>query len=228
MPDGLTGEGWAGRSKSFLGEYKLKHDLNAMATKLGLSKALIRRARSVYVETASMRFSRSVPERTLVAAALYVACREFRKAITLRDFVAWGCSLRDVGRCYSAILDRMDISRPEINGSAYLHHLTLSREPSGETYMASEEIIRRSTSAGLGGRNPMTLAAAALYIASCSNGEKITQDEVAEAAGVGIDAIRECCREIRGLGGSLQAGTTADLPQGEFGMEVKRCNGFGD
>jgi transcription initiation factor TFIIIB Brf1 subunit/transcription initiation factor TFIIB len=45
----------------------------------------------------------------------------------------------------------------------------------------------------------MTLAAAALYIACCNLGENVTQAEVAEAAGVGEQSVRDCCKEIRSL-----------------------------
>ena len=43
----------------------------------------------------------------------------------------------------------------------------------------------------------MTLAAAALYLACCGMGEKVTQAEVADAAGVGEESVRECCKAIR-------------------------------
>jgi transcription initiation factor TFIIIB Brf1 subunit/transcription initiation factor TFIIB len=45
----------------------------------------------------------------------------------------------------------------------------------------------------------MTIAAASLYLACCSMGENVTQAEVAEAAGVGEQSVRDCCKEIRNL-----------------------------
>jgi transcription initiation factor TFIIB len=91
----------------------------------------------------------------------------------------------------------MHISRPELNENGYVYHLALKKPISDQALRQSEEIIHTINSKGLGGRNPMTLAAAALYIACCSLGENITQAEVAEAAGVGEQSVRDCCKEIR-------------------------------
>jgi transcription initiation factor TFIIB len=118
--------------------------------------------------------------------------------VTLRELAnATGTDPRDVGRCYSTILIQMHITRPGLNGRSYVHRLALRQPLSEEIYKMSEGIIIRSTQAGLGGRNPMTLAGAALYLACCNMGEKVTQAEVADAAGVGEESVRECCKAIR-------------------------------
>lgn len=144
-----------------------------------------------------MRFG-VVRRQVLAAASLYVACREQKFPVTLREVAyATGTEPREVGRCYTAMLERMHISRPGLNGSRYLHRVTLDHPLSEDTYKASEDIIHCATEAGLGGRNPMTLAAAALYIACCNAGEKVTQAQVAESAGVGEESVRECCKAIR-------------------------------
>jgi transcription initiation factor TFIIB len=173
------------------------HDLNILAKRLGLSREVSQRAGTILSEAARMRFA-VVRRPVLAAASLYVACREHKVPVTLRDLAeATGTEPREVGRCYMAMLERMHITRPYLNGNRYLNRLTLGRALSEETYKVSEEMISRATEAGLGGRNPMTLAAAALYLACCSMGEKVTQAQVAEAAGVGEESVRECCKAIR-------------------------------
>lgn len=176
----------------FLGE------MNAKARKLGLPREVGIRAKSICVDAATLRFCRVNPRPVLGAAALYVACREYKHPMTLRDLAeAYGCNPRDVGRCYTTMLEKMHISRPGMNGKSYVHHLALKGRVSKEVYNLSEAIVRKASQSGLGGRNPMTLAAAALYLASCSAGEKVTQAEVAEAAGVGEESVRECCKALR-------------------------------
>jgi transcription initiation factor TFIIB len=177
---------------------KFMNELNAMALRFRLPTEVRNRARSVCMDAAAMRVCREIPCAVLATAALYVACREFKEPLTLRELAeAGGCDYRDVGRCYASILERMHISRPSLNGKTYVHHLILKQSLSDETYKLSEEIIRKSSLGGLGGRNPMTLAAAALYLACCSMGERVTQAEVADAAGVGEESVRECCKAIR-------------------------------
>lgn len=177
-------------------------EMSALSDSLGLTKEVSTRAASIITKAAAMRFCRVTTKPVLAAAALYVACRECKVPLTLREVAeATGSELRDVGRCYATILERMHIARPGLNGDNYVHHLSLKTHLSAETYKASEEVIREATSAGIDGRNPMTLAAAALYLASCSNGEKVTQSELAEAAGVGEESVRECCKAIRAAAG---------------------------
>lgn len=174
--------------------------MTALGNSLGLPEEVVSRASSIVTEAAALRFCRMTSRPVLAASALYVACRECNVPLTLRELAdATGTTMRDVGRCYANILERMHIARPELVGKSYVRHLMLKAPLSEATYQASEEIIRQSTSAGLGGRNPMTIAAAALYLASCINGERVTQSEVAEAAGVGEESVRECCKAIRAL-----------------------------
>ncbi len=175
-------------------------DRNGIALLLGLPAEAARRAEAICAEADQMGVCREVLPKVLAAAGLYVASREFREPATLRDIATvYECDPREVGRCYVTILEKMHISRPHLNGNRYVRHLALKRPLSPEAYRGSEEIIRRVTRAGLGGRNPMTLAAAALYLACCSTGENVTQAEVAEAAGVGEESVRECCKAIRML-----------------------------
>jgi len=173
------------------------HEMNVLARRLNLSREVMKRADSIFADASAIRFG-MVRRPAVAAAALYVACRENKVPVTLRELAeVTGTGPREVGRCYTAMLERMHISRPYLNGNRYLHRLTLTRPLREEAYKASEEIIKRATDAGLGGRNPMTLAASALYLACCSAGEKVTQAQVAEAAGVGEESVRECCKAIR-------------------------------
>jgi len=191
------------------GSSGFRQNREALSASLSLPDVVKERAISIASEAATMRSHRPTPGAVLAAAALYVACRESKLPVTFRELAAAsGAELRDIGRCYITLLERMNIARPGLNGGTYVHHLALKTPLSEETYRASEEIIRQSTSAGLYGRNPMTFAAAALYLASCGNGEKVTQSDVADAAGVGEESVRECCKAIRAM--SSQEGAPRD------------------
>jgi len=159
-----------------------------------------KRATSICSDIRASGFGHGIKHPTLAAAALYIACRERKVPATLREFAfSSGADPREVGRCYLGILENLHISRPNLNGKGYVYHIALKRPVPEQALKLSQEIINKMSSKGLGGRNPMTLAAAALYIACCNSGENVTQAEVAEAAGVGEESVRECCKEIRNL-----------------------------
>ncbi len=177
-----------------------QHEVNRIATALKVDHDARKRAADLYVDARAAPFGRGIPHAVLAASTLYVACRENKTPVTLRDLAdASGSDQRDVGKCYLQLLDNMHITRPKLNGRKYVSHLSLKRPVSEQARELSQEIIKSMSERGLGGRNPMTLAAAALYLACCSMGENITQSEVAEAAGVGEESVRECCKAIRML-----------------------------
>jgi transcription initiation factor TFIIB len=176
----------------------LTRQVRLVVLKLNLSKEISDRATEICADAVAMRLCKFFTPPALAAAALCVACRERREPVTQRDLAeAAGCEPREVGRCFETILERMHISRPDLNGSSYLQRLAIKNPLPDKVYKAAEETITKSSSAGLNGRNPMTMAAAALYLASCSLGEKITQAEVADAAGVAEESVRECCKAIK-------------------------------
>ena len=173
-------------------------EVNRVAIKLKLGPEIRKRASELCTEAKAAPFGHGIPQAVLAASTLYIACREERIPVTLREFAdASGSDARDVGRCYLGLLENMHISRPSMNGKGYVSHLVLKRPISDQARKLSQDIINRMSAQGLGGRNPMTLAAAALYLACCSLGENVTQSQVAEAAGVGEESVRECCKAIR-------------------------------
>ncbi len=173
-------------------------EVKHLATELELPACVMKRAGAICAEAIPTRLSQEFPRKVLEAAALYIGCREAQRAVTLKDLAyASASDPRMVGRCYVKLLDQMHISRPELNENDYVYHLTLKKPVSVAAMKMSQEIINGMISKGLGGRNPMTLAAASLYISCCNLGENITQAEVAEAAGVGEQSVRDCCKEIR-------------------------------
>jgi transcription initiation factor TFIIB len=173
-------------------------EVDRVATRLKLGTEVKRRASDLCTEAKAAPFGHGIPQAVLAASTLYVACREERIPVTLREFAyASGSDPRDVGRCYLELLENMHITRPSMNGKGYVSHLALKRPVSEQARKMSQEMINRMSAEGLGGRNPMTLAAAALYLACCSLGENVTQSQVAEAAGVGEESVRECCKAIR-------------------------------
>ncbi|HYC12000.1 MAG TPA: hypothetical protein VEC02_04995 [Nitrososphaerales archaeon] len=142
---------------------------------------------------------RSVP--VIAASSLYTACRESHTPITLKDLAtATDSNPREIGRCYRSIISRMNIAPPNLNGETYALRVAGTVKASNEATELSLQIVNRSIEKGLGGRNPMTLAAAAVYLACLVTGEDSRQSDVADAAGVSEVSVRECVKAIRQAG----------------------------
>lgn len=60
------------------------------------------------------------------------------------------------------------------------------------------DLLLRAEDAGFStGKNPMSLVAAAVYLATCSSGEKKTQIEIAKACGVSNVSVRNLAGQFR-------------------------------
>jgi transcription initiation factor TFIIB len=151
------------------------------------------------VVSKSLMSRRSVP--VVAASSLYAACREIHTPVTLKDLAtATDSNPREIGRCYRSIVSRMNITPPNLNGTRYAFRVAETMKVSSEATKLSLQIVKNSIDKGLGGRNPMTLAAAAVYLACLVTGEDSRQSDVAEAAGVSEVSVRECVKAIRHTG----------------------------
>lgn len=141
------------------------------------------------------------PLPVIAASSLYTACRENHAPVTIKDLAAaTESNPREIGRCYRSIISRMNIPPPNLNGTRYAFRVAEAVHASEEATRLSLDVVKNSISKGLGGRNPMTLAAAAVYLACLTTGENSRQSDVAEAADVSEVSVRECVKAVRRVG----------------------------
>jgi transcription initiation factor TFIIB len=141
------------------------------------------------------------PLSVIAASSLYTACRESHTPVTIKELAtATSSNPKEIGRCYRSILSRMNITPPNLNGTRYAYRVAEATHASDEAARISLQIVKDSTAKGLGGRNPMTLAAAAVYLACLITGENSRQSDVADAAGVSEVSVRECVKAMRRVG----------------------------
>jgi len=167
-------------------------ELDRLKDKLALSNAVIEKTAYIYrkaLEKGLVR-GRSIPG--LVAAALYTACRYTQTPRTLTDVAnEINIKRKDVARCYRLLLRELDLQMPvvdPINGIARIaSQCDLSEKTKRKALWILKASMEKEVSAG---KDPMGLAAAALYLACVMVGENKTQKDIAQAAGVTEVTIR--------------------------------------
>jgi len=129
---------------------------------------------------------------SVMAAAVYASCRESGTPRTLRDISqASLVDKKDVSRCYRLLLQELNVKMPVSDPLTYISKIAEKTGISGRTQGTAIAILREARQKRLvAGKDPMGLAAATLYIASLQNNEKITQKDIAEAAGVTEVTVR--------------------------------------
>jgi transcription initiation factor TFIIB len=167
-------------------------ELDRLKTKLALSDAVIEKTAYIYRKALDKGIvrGRSIPG--LIAASLYAACRNTETPRTLTD-VSNGINIKrkDVARCYRLLLRELDLKMPVVNPVKCVSRISSITGLSEKTKRKAVEILDQAAKIELSaGKDPMGLAAAALYLSCVINGESKTQKDIAVSAGVTEVTIR--------------------------------------
>ncbi len=135
----------------------------------------------------------------ITASSLYAACREKGVPTTLDDVAAVsGVRRDDIAKCYRLLVNELDLKVPVADPAEYLARVASRAKVSPKVEACAIEILSRAEKAGIAaGKDPLGLAASAIYLASLLEGQNMTQARAAEAAGVTEVTVRNQCKSIR-------------------------------
>ena len=173
-------------------------ELRRVASYLKLTKSVEEEAARIYTMAVQRGLVRGRSMESVVAGALYAACRRHEVPRTLDELSeASGIDKKEVGRTYRFITRELGIRILPSNPVDYLPRFTSALKLSAETQSKAVEILELAEKSELtSGRGPTGIAAASLYVAALLNNEKRTQREVADIAGVTEVTIRNRYKEL--------------------------------
>lgn len=173
-------------------------ELKRVSSYLKLPKSVEEESARIYTLAVQRSLVRGRSMESVVAGALYAACRRHDVPRTLDELSeASGIEKKEIGRTYRFVTRELGISIMPSNPADYIARFSSSLKLSAETQSKSVEILEKAQKAELtSGRGPTGIAAAALYVAALIHGEKRTQREVADVAGVTEVTIRNRYKEL--------------------------------
>lgn len=173
-------------------------ELKRVSSFLRLPSSVEEEASRIYTLAVQKGLVRGRSMESVVSGALYAACRRHDVPRTLDELSeASGIEKKEIGRTYRFITRELGIKILPSNPADYIARFASALKLSAETQSRSVEIIEEAQSVELtSGRGPTGIAAAALYVAALINGEKRTQREVADVAGVTEVTIRNRYKEL--------------------------------
>ena len=194
---------WDSRSQAHSSaDRNLRQALNEMSKlkdKLALTNAVIEKAAYIYRKAMEKKLVRGRSIQGLVAACLYASCRTTETPRTLDD-IANGINIKrkDVARCYRLIYRELELKMPVVDPikgvSRIASNAGLGEKTKREAISILNEAKRTYITAG---KDPMGIAAAALYLACISTGEVKSQKLISNASGVTEVTIRNRCAGLR-------------------------------
>jgi transcription initiation factor TFIIB len=167
-------------------------ELNRLADKLALPDAVIEKTAYIYRKTLEKHLvkGRSIP--VLLAAALYIACRDSETPRTLREISTQNnVKIKYVSKCYRLLLLELCLRMPVVNPIKCISRIASKAGLKEKTKRGALTILEDAVNMDItAGKNPMALAAAALYISCVMNDDQVSQKVIALAAGITEVTIR--------------------------------------
>ena len=173
--------------------------LDVLKDKLGLPDTVVEKAAYIYRKAQERQLVRGRTVSGILAAAIYIACREMGISRTLKDMSAYSnVKLKEVARSYRLLYLELDLKIPIVDPMKYIARVANRASLSEKTKRQAAEIMNNVTKREIStGKDPMGLAAAVLYLASLNTGENITQANIADAAGVTEVTIRNRVKDLK-------------------------------
>ncbi len=174
-------------------------ELDRLSDKVYIPSQLTEKAAVIYRKGLDKGLVRGRSIAAIAAASLYAACRGTGTPKTLQEISeASLVDKKDVARCYRLLLQELDIHMPIPDPITYVSKIAERTGISGPTQGLAIKILRDARKKrAAAGKDPMGLAAAALYIACLKNSEKKTQKDIAEAAGVTEVTVRNRYKSLK-------------------------------
>jgi transcription initiation factor TFIIB len=174
-------------------------ELDRVSDKIHIPAQTKERAAVIYRKALDTGLVRGRSIAAIAAASLYAACRSTETPRTLKELAeASGLKKKDIARCYRLLLKELNIKMPIEDPVKCISKIASRIGASARTQMKALEILREAKAKGIAaGKDPMGLAAAALYVACVYEGEKRTQKEIAEVANVTEVTVRNRYKNLK-------------------------------
>jgi len=186
---------WDSRSKNEpidINFRKAFNELYRLKDKLSLSDSVVEKAAYIYRKALYKKLVRGRSISVMMGSALYAACRETNTPRTLKEIAGvMNIKKGDLAARYRLLVKELDLKMPVVDSVQNVARIASKIGLSEKTKRYAIEILRKAEENKISaGKNPMSLAATALYISCVKNGENHTQRDFAEAANITEVTIR--------------------------------------
>jgi len=174
------------------------NELERLADLLNLPTWICEEAAKIYREAVEKGLVRGRSIESVIAAAIYLACRLRKLPRTLDEIEEYSrVNRKEIARCYRLLIRELNIKVSVTDPADFVPRIAHALGLSGAVVKTAIEILNKAREAGLmGGKDPVGVAAAAIYLACEKLGEERSQKEIASVAGVTEVTVRNRCREL--------------------------------
>ncbi|XP_074604978.1 transcription factor IIB [Brevipalpus obovatus] len=165
-------------------------EISNMADRINLTKTIQDRANALFKQVHDGKGLRGRSNDAIASACLYIACRQEGVPRTFKEICAVSkVSKKEIGRCFKLILKALETNVELITTGDFMSRFCSNLGLPSKVQKAATHIARRAVDLDVvPGRSPISVAAAAIYMA-CQ--ESKTPKEIGDVAGVAEITIRQ-------------------------------------
>ena len=173
--------------------------LDKLKDKLGLSDVIIEKTAYIYRKAQERGMVRGRTINSVLAASLYIACREMEVSRTLKDIAAISnIKRKELARMYRLMYFKLDVKIPIVDPLKCIakisNKINLSEKTKRQAISIMHDVTKKEISAG---KDPMGIAATVLYLSCLKTDEYRSQIDIASAAGVTEVTIRNRFKDLK-------------------------------
>ncbi|RDD45380.1 Transcription initiation factor IIB [Trichoplax sp. H2] len=171
-------------------------EIATMADRINLPKTIVDRAKVLFKQGYELKSLKGRSNDALASASLYIACRQEGVPRTFKEICAVSkISKKEIGRCFKAILKALETNVEMISTQDFMSRFCSNLNLPNYVQKAASHIAHRAIELDLApGRSPVSVTAAAIYLASQASDTKKSQKEIGDVAGVADVTIRQSYR----------------------------------
>ena len=174
-------------------------ELDRLASQLGLTRSIKELAALLYRKLIIRRLARSRSIDAMVGASIYAACRLRSAPRSLEEISRHSrVTKKKIGQHYRLLVEKLGLRMPISEPANYVPRFITQLGLPGKVQRKVLEILEdaKKQRSLITGRDPRGLAAAAIYIASILEDSRVTQRDIAMAAGVTEVTVRNRYKEL--------------------------------
>lgn len=168
-------------------------EIATMADRINLPKNIVDRSNKLFKQVYESKSLKGRANDAISAACLYIACRQEGVPRTFKEICAISrISKKEIGRCFKLIVKNLETCVDVITSGDFMSRFCSNLDLPNSVQKAATYIARKAVDIDLvAGKSPISVAAAAIYMASQASAERRSQKEISEIAGVAEVTIRQ-------------------------------------
>lgn len=194
--------GISGSDRSLLNAIR---EIQTMASRINLPRTITDRANQLFKQVHDQKTLKGRSNDAIASACLYIACRQEGVPRTFKEICAISkIPKKEIGRCFKLILRTLEASVDLITSEDFMSRFCSNLGLNSTIQRAATYIAKKAVELDLvPGRSPVSVAAAAIYLASQASEDKKSQKDIGDIAGVAEVTIRQSYRSMIGRAAEL-------------------------